>query len=192
MAERDPLTGLANRRLFDAHFREMVSDGINHAFVSALVLIDLDRFKQVNDHLGHAAGDECLRQVAIRLQKALPDAALIARLGGDEFAVLLRAPLDAAGIARLLKRASLALCRPLAWNGTHMDFGVSIGAAVLRQPPGFKLSNLFNRADAALYAAKAKGGNSVNIDGAAVTVKPSRFGRARIDPPPLTGGPVMP
>ena len=192
MAERDPLTGLANRGLFDAQYREVVSDEINHAFVSALVLIDLDRFKQVNDHLGHAAGDECLRQVAIRLQQAFPQAALIARLGGDEFAVLLRAPLGAARIAQMLKRASRALCRPLAWNGTHLDFGASIGAAILLQPPGCKPSNLFNRADAALYAAKARGGNAVHIDGAAWTVNPPALGPTGIDRSPFNGGPLGP
>src|ERR1700739_2744673 len=66
-AETDPLTGLANRSVFQARYREVVGDNLNHGFASALVLIDLDRFKELNDTFGHAAGDACLCEVALRL-----------------------------------------------------------------------------------------------------------------------------
>lgn len=81
IAEHDPLTGLANRGVFDARYRAMVADAIDHTSVSALALVDLDRFKQINDECGHAFGDECLRQVAMRLQRVFRDAVLFRGLG---------------------------------------------------------------------------------------------------------------
>jgi PAS domain S-box-containing protein len=85
-AETDPLTGLANRSVFQARYREVVSDSLNHGFASALALVDLDRFKELNDTFGHSAGDACLCEVARRLRRAFHNVGLIARLGGDEFA----------------------------------------------------------------------------------------------------------
>ncbi|GAA0263604.1 hypothetical protein LNAOJCKE_5250 [Methylorubrum aminovorans] len=164
-AERDPLTGLANRGLFDAHYRAMVAGERDHASVAALALIDLDHFKAINDRFGHAAGDECLRLVARRLQRIFGDAVLIARLGGDEFAVLLRAPLGPARIARMLARASAALCQPMLWDGTRLEVGASIGAAILNPRQSRAASGVFAEADAALYAAKAAGRNAVRIYG---------------------------
>src|SRR3954452_10669564 len=92
LAETDPLTGLANRSVFQARYREVIGDSLNHGFASALVLIDLDRFKDLNDSLGHPAGDAWLCEVAQRLGRAFHSAGLVARLGGDEFAIILRAP----------------------------------------------------------------------------------------------------
>jgi GGDEF domain-containing protein len=83
-AETDPLTGLANRSVFQARYREIVGDSLNHGFASALVLIDLDRFKDLNDTFGHPAGDACLCEVAQRLRQAFHNAGLVVRLGGDE------------------------------------------------------------------------------------------------------------
>lgn len=165
MAERDPLTGLANRGLFDARYRETVGDQLNHAFVSAIALVDLDHFKAINDGLGHCAGDECLRQVATRLQRVFNDATLIARIGGDEFAVLLRAPLGSARIRQMLLRACDALCEPVLWNDRPIDIGASIGATILGRPHVRKSSQLFAEADAALYAAKAAGRKTVHVFG---------------------------
>src|ERR1700761_9175359 len=93
-AEADPLTGLANRSVFQARYREVVGDSLNHGFASARVLIDLDRFKNLNDTFGHPAGDACLCEVAGRLRRAFHNAGLVARLGGDEFALIPRAPAD--------------------------------------------------------------------------------------------------
>jgi len=98
LAERDPLTGLANRGTFEAMFRERPGSHDDEAPIAALLLIDIDHFKWVNDRFGHAAGDECLRQIATRIARLFSDAALVARIGGDEFAVLLRAPLAKARI----------------------------------------------------------------------------------------------
>jgi diguanylate cyclase (GGDEF)-like protein len=163
-AEHDALTGLANRGRFDAHCRAMASDARTRGSVAALVLIDLDDFKPINDRLGHAAGDECLRQAALRLRRVFRDAVLVARIGGDEFAVLLRAPLGPTRIAQMLARASAALCQPILWNDARLAVGASIGATILG--PARNAAEAFAEADAALYAAKAAGRNTVRLHGA--------------------------
>ncbi|WP_336491248.1 GGDEF domain-containing protein [Methylobacterium nigriterrae] len=162
-ADTDPLTGLANRGLFDARCRELAGAG-----PCALVLIDLDHFKRINDRHGHAAGDACLREAGSRLRQAFPEAALVARIGGDEFAVLVGAPLGRAGLAARLARAVRALGRPVFWDGTRLETGASIGAALAGGPARRRAatpSALFAEADAALYAAKAAGRNAVRIFG---------------------------
>jgi diguanylate cyclase (GGDEF)-like protein len=173
LAERDPLTGLANRGMFEDRYREVIGAG-NHASVSALALIDLDHFKDINDGLGHAAGDECLRHIAKRLNRVFNDAVLVARIGGDEFAVLLRAPLGPARIAQMLQRASSALGKPILWNNTRIDVSASIGATIVGRPHLRKRSELFAEADVALYAAKAAGRNTVQIFADALRDQPTR------------------
>jgi PAS domain S-box-containing protein len=128
-AETDPLTGLANRSVFQARYREVVGDSLNHGFASALALIDLDRFKDLNDTLGHPAGDACLCEVARRLGRAFHKAGLVARLGGDEFAIILRVPTNPARIAHVLHQTVVMLSRPLFWNGLRLDRSCS------RRPP---------------------------------------------------------
>src|SRR5581483_11038368 len=99
-AEFDDLTGLSNRRLFQARLAEACGDATGRNSGGTLLLVDLDGFKDVNDTLGHAAGDECLKEAAKRLASACATATIVARIGGDEFAVLLgaseRAPVLAA------------------------------------------------------------------------------------------------
>jgi diguanylate cyclase (GGDEF)-like protein len=133
--------------------------------VSALVLIDLDRFKELNDTFGHEAGDACLREIAMRLRRAFHDAGLVARLGGDEFALILRAPTGPARIARVLQETVAMLCRPLFWNGLRLQVGASIGAALVGRPHRRPITELFAEADIALYAAKAAGRNKVHVFG---------------------------
>lgn len=162
-AETDALTGLANRSVFQARYREVVCDSLNHGSASALVLIDLDRFKEMNDTFGHAAGDACLCEVAMRLRRAFHNAGLVARIGGDEFALILRAPVAPAQIARVLQEAVVMLCRPLFWNGLRLDIGASIGASLVGRPHRRKIADLFAEADSALYDAKAAGRNRVYL-----------------------------
>ena len=164
-AETDPLTGLANRSVFQARHDELVRDSLNYGFASALVLIDLDRFKELNDTFGHEAGDACLREIAMRLKRAFGDAGLVSRLGGDEFALILRAPTGPARIARVLQETVAMLCRPLFWNGIRLQVGASIGAALVGRPHRRRITELFAEADAALYAAKAAGRNKVHLFG---------------------------
>jgi diguanylate cyclase (GGDEF)-like protein len=164
-AETDPLTGLANRSVFQARYREVVGDSLNHGFASALALIDLDRFKELNDTFGHPAGDACLCEVALRLGRAFHNAGLVARLGGDEFALILRAPADPARIARVLRETVAMLSRPLFWNGLRLEVGASIGVALVGRPHRRRIVELFAEADAALYDAKAAGRNKVHLFG---------------------------
>jgi diguanylate cyclase (GGDEF)-like protein/PAS domain S-box-containing protein len=164
-AETDPLTGLANRAVFQARYREVVSDSLNHGFASALVLIDLDGFKELNDTFGHLAGDACLCEVGQRLRLAFHDAGLIGRLGGDEFAIVLRAPTNPARIAHVLQQTVVMLSRPLFWNGLRLEVSASIGAALVGRPHRRRISELFAEADIALYDAKAAGRNRVRLIG---------------------------
>lgn len=164
-AETDPLTGLANRSLFQSRYREVVSDSLNYGFASALVLIDLDRFKELNDTFGHSAGDACLCEVARRLKQAFHNAGLVARLGGDEFALVLHAPRSPARIAHALRQAVMMLSRPLFWNGLRLEVGASIGVALVGRPHRRRITELFAEADIALYDAKAAGRNKVHLFG---------------------------
>ncbi len=164
-AETDPLTGLANRSLFQSRYRDVVSDTLNYGFASALVLIDLDRFKSLNDTFGHSAGDACLCEVARRLKQAFHHAGLVARLGGDEFALILHAPKSPAGIAHVLRQAVAMLSRPLFWNGLRLEVGASIGVALVGRPHRRRITELFAEADIALYDAKASGRNKVHLFG---------------------------
>lgn len=164
-AETDPLTGLANRSLFQARYREVVGDSLNYGFASALVLIDLDGFKELNDTFGHTAGDACLCEVAQRLRQAFHDAGLVARLGGDEFAIILRAPTNPARIVYVLQQTVVMLSRPLFWNGLRLEVSASIGAALVRRSARRRITELFSEADIALYDAKAAGRNKVRLFG---------------------------
>jgi diguanylate cyclase (GGDEF)-like protein len=164
-AETDPLTGLVNRYVFQARYREVVGDSLNHGFASALVLIDLDRFKVLNDTFGHPAGDACLCEVAQRLRWAFHNAGVVARLGGDEFAIILRTPTSPARIAQVLQQTVVMLSRPLFWNGLRLEVGASIGAALVGRPHRRRIVELFAEADAALYDAKAAGRNKVHLFG---------------------------
>jgi diguanylate cyclase (GGDEF)-like protein/PAS domain S-box-containing protein len=161
-AERDPLTGLANRSVFQLSFldspaRQDPRQG------AALLLLDVDGFKQINDTHGHAAGDACLETIGRRLTLGLVDASLIARIGGDEFAALLptrkRDPIELeAAAARLL--ASLAT--PILWRGHRLSLSASAGIAL---PDAFDHDpeHMFAAADAALYAAKRAGKNRLCV-----------------------------
>jgi len=164
-AETDPLTGLANRSAFQARYHEVVGDSLNHGFASALVLIDLDRFKDLNDTFGHPAGDACLCEVGRRLHRAFHSAGLAARLGGDEFAIILRAPTDPARIAHVLQQTVVMLSRPLFWGGLRLEVSASIGAVFVGRPHRRRITELLAEADIALYAAKAAGRNRVHLFG---------------------------
>jgi diguanylate cyclase (GGDEF)-like protein len=164
-AETDSLTGLANRSVFQSRYREIVSDNLNYGYASALALIDLDRFKSLNDTFGHPAGDACLCEAARRLKQAFHNAGLVARLGGDEFALILHAPRSPARIAHALQQAVTMLSRPLFWNGLRLEVGASIGVALVGRPHRRRITELFAEADIALYDAKAAGSNKVHLFG---------------------------
>lgn len=169
LAELDGLTGLPGRTPFQRDFLDAAPGARGAVAVAdALVLIDVDGFKQVNDRQGHDAGDACLRAVASRLTAAFPDARLIARIGGDEFALVIdrgTAPGDVATGARLEARMGRALqwiARPVAWRGQVLRVSASAGIAY-RDGDNHDSAALFTAADAALYAAKRSGRNAYRV-----------------------------
>ena len=154
LAEFDAMTGLANRSLFQSGLARLDDGGKG---VSALLLVDLDGFKQVNDTYGHAVGDECLKEAAQRLIESCGNADLVARIGGDEFAVLLGADVSPEEAAALARHIVGMIGRPMLRGGHRLTLGASVGVAHYR---GGTSDDLFREADIALYAAKAAGRNT--------------------------------
>ena len=155
-ATHDALTGLPNRVLFlDRLLAELPAAGPG-AHV-AVLFCDLDRFKQVNDGLGHAAGDELLRQVSARLRAAIRPHDTVGRLSGDEFAVLLPGLVDPADAERLADRVAACFTDPFRLEGREVAVGTSVGVAVHR--PGSGAEDLLRQADAAMYRHKQQKGS---------------------------------
>jgi diguanylate cyclase (GGDEF)-like protein/PAS domain S-box-containing protein len=149
---RDPLTGLANRVLFADRLEHAVERARRSKERIAVLFIDFDRFKAVNDSLGHAAGDELLRQAAGRMRRAVRPTDTVARLGGDEFTVLCEGlgPVNDAGW--VASRVSEELERPFVLFGTERSIGVSIGIAVADAHDSAE--TVLAKADAAMYRTK--------------------------------------
>lgn len=152
LASRDALTGLCNRLGFDRTLAQVTGS-------PALLYLDLDGFKQVNDSFGHGAGDDLLRIVAERLASLAREGDVVARIGGDEFAILRGAPVSRAELAELAADIGLALSEPVRLGATLLQIGASIGIAM-----GSEYADdhalLVRAADAALYRAKALPGHA--------------------------------
>jgi diguanylate cyclase (GGDEF)-like protein len=158
-ANTDSLSGLANRAAFGVRLESALGRPNRRAAIAAVLFVDLDDFKDVNDTLGHAAGDELLRVVSARLRSAVRPNDLVARLGGDEFALLLDGLPDAQHARVVADRIVLALAEPVRLGQGWAHVGASVGLAMCRldsTPVG-----LMREADVAMYAAKAKGKNRV-------------------------------
>jgi diguanylate cyclase (GGDEF)-like protein len=149
----DDLTGLVNRKGLVEETRRVLAQRQRQGGRCALIVLDLDRFKEVNDALGHPFGDEVLRLVAGRLRSALRPDDLVARLGGDEFAVLLRVVRDDRAALEVADRLSAALDERLEIGGQLVDVEASIGIA-LAPEHGIEYEALLSRADVAMYRAK--------------------------------------
>jgi diguanylate cyclase (GGDEF)-like protein len=153
LARHDPLTGLANRR----HFLEELERRLALVAVSddgfALMFVDLDRFKPINDVHGHAIGDQLLQVIATRLAGCLREDSFAARLGGDEFAVLLEDSVDREGIATAARRILNELAAPILVNGLKLTVGASIGIAICPSD-GRNAADILQRGDAAMLRAK--------------------------------------
>jgi diguanylate cyclase (GGDEF)-like protein len=149
-ARTDDLTGLANRLRFLEQLGAALADPATPA---AVLLLDLDRFKAVNDTLGHHAGDQLLVEVADRLRRTVPAGQLVARLGGDEFAVLIRPPADADEPARVAASLCTAVRRTMTLDGVPVAISTSIGIALAPQH-GSNPARLLRGADVAMYHAK--------------------------------------
>ncbi|HVO48481.1 MAG TPA: two-component regulator propeller domain-containing protein [Steroidobacteraceae bacterium] len=154
----DTLTALPNRRRFTEEFRELLVLARLQNQRFALLLIDLDRFKQINDSRGHDAGDALLIEAAIRLQAAVRKSDCVARLGGDEFGVLVAHNPAASDIENICHRIIEGFMMPVPVSGAAVTSSASIGVAVYPDH-GATLDSLYKSADVALYEAKRAGGN---------------------------------
>jgi diguanylate cyclase (GGDEF)-like protein len=163
LAQTDILTGLPNRAFFLEQLKEAGSDPRCHRGVFSVLMLDLDRFKNVNDSLGHAAGDTLLRQVAVRLRSTLRDDDVLARLGGDEFAIIQAGcPDQRAGSIDLAGRISKLIADPFQLPGHQVEIGTSIGIAMAPEH-GDDREQLLKKADLALYRSKSAGRNCFTL-----------------------------
>ncbi len=158
-ANTDSLSGLANRAAFYAKLTTMLAEPDSQQQWQALLFIDLDDFKDVNDTLGHAAGDELLRVVAGRLRAIVRETDLVARLGGDEFALLLNELDDPADALSLAQRVVVTLAETVHIGAREVHVGASVGLALRHN--GSTIEGWVREADVAMYAAKGRGKNRV-------------------------------
>jgi diguanylate cyclase (GGDEF)-like protein len=156
MAHHDALTGLPNRALYRRRIEEILSYPRDGQGKLSVLLLDLDHFKEINDTLGHGAGDALLEAVALRLRGCTREADLVARLGGDEFAIIHNPGLAARDVTRLAERVLLAIGEPFDIDGERVVMGASVGIAV-EPEDGASGELLLKYADLALYQAKASG-----------------------------------
>lgn len=159
MAFYDPLTSLPNRALFNDRLRQMITDAAWHGQQAGLMMMDMDRFKSVNDTLGHPAGDELLRETAARLSTCVRAYDTVARLGGDEFAILLPEVRSGDDLGRIASKVLAVFQRPFQLAGKEVFISCSIGIALY---PGdsTEADDLLKYADSAMYFAKRSGRNN--------------------------------
>ncbi len=150
----DPLTDVLNRRGFERELRRSLAYDKRYGTSAALVYVDLDGFKPVNDRHGHAAGDAVLKAVAAALTRNVRASDVVARVGGDEFAVLLWNVGGAAAAAKAAALEAAVYSTPIVWNASTLVVGASAGVAPLGALDAS--ADVLQRADAAMYARKAE------------------------------------
>ncbi len=158
-ANYDLLTGLLNRNMLHQLLEQGISRAERMGYFLAVVFVDLDNFKLINDSLGHAAGDELLVEIAERLRGCLRASDTVVRQGGDEFVLLLNDHYRINSIIMLLERVLTEVSMPVMLSGREFQVGASIGSALFPQD-GNDAQTLLSHADAAMYAAKNKGRNN--------------------------------
>jgi diguanylate cyclase (GGDEF)-like protein len=159
LAYHDGLTGLANRSLFSKLLSQSLAESVRYDRPLAVLYLDLDRFKPINDTLGHEAGDELLKEIARRLQGCMRDSDTVARLGGDEFVVMLPQAPGETEIAAIAQKILEATGRPMVLLGREVRVTASIGIALCPRD-GRDEQTLKRNADAAMYQAKQHGKNN--------------------------------
>jgi diguanylate cyclase (GGDEF)-like protein len=160
LASHDALTGLPNRLLLDDRIAQAIVQAQRQSHEFAVLVVDLDRFKLINDSLGHRAGDELLREAAQRISHAVRAVDTTARLGGDEFVILVAGPVTQAEAVEIGKRAIQLMEPPMRLLGIDVHISPSIGVAFFPRD-GVTVDTLIARADAAMYSAKERGRNNV-------------------------------
>jgi diguanylate cyclase (GGDEF)-like protein len=157
LATRDPLTELANRYLFNDELVNHI-DRYRDKTSIALLFIDLDRFKTINDSLGHQVGDRLLKLVAVRLKECINETTLLARLGGDEFMIMMKNPDSLEAVETLAHSINVVLSKTYELDYYKLNTSCSIGISMYPQD-STESHILLRNADTAMYSAKAKGGN---------------------------------
>ncbi|WP_441232070.1 putative bifunctional diguanylate cyclase/phosphodiesterase [Tardiphaga sp. 215_C5_N2_1] len=162
LATHDGLTGLPNRSMFESILKEAVQGPGLMRSAFALLLLDLDGFKSINDTLGHAAGDELLKDISRRLRTGIETEGVVARLGGDEFIMIIENVADRHEVARIASALLASVMRPVALMGQECRVTASIGIALF-PVDGCDERTLTQNADAAMYLAKREGKNDVRF-----------------------------
>jgi diguanylate cyclase (GGDEF)-like protein len=162
LASHDPLTGLINRREFEARLNQVMESARSEGKQHAICYFDLDQFKIVNDTCGHVAGDELLKQLSQRLQNEIRQSDVLARLGGDEFGVILESCSieKAEQVAEILRHCVKSF--RFVWQDHAFDIGASIGLVPITADSG-SLTDVMSAADSACYVAKDRGRNCIHI-----------------------------
>ena len=160
LARHDPLTGLPNRRFFSEKLDHALQCATAESRGTAVLMMDLDDFKPINDTYGHAVGDQALRVFAERVSSVIRAGALLARVGGDEFAIMQPNIASFDDPTRLARRILVALGEPILIEGAALKLGVGIGIAIAPDD-GATRDELMRRADRALYRAKAEGTSTI-------------------------------
>jgi diguanylate cyclase (GGDEF)-like protein/PAS domain S-box-containing protein len=178
MALHDALTGLPNRTLLNDRIAQAINAAKRSGEAMAVLLLDLDRFKEVNDTLGHLVGDRLLTLIGPRLRQPLREADTVARLGGDEFAILLPGPTDVPAACGIAERIVETFCEPFLVDDMALEVGVSIGVALYPEH-GEAAEPLLQHADAAMYAAKRDGFGFVVYNADSESNRARRLGLTR-------------
>jgi diguanylate cyclase (GGDEF)-like protein/PAS domain S-box-containing protein len=173
-ALHDALTGLANRTLFRDRIEQAVKTARRGGGRVAVLVMDLDRFKEINDSLGHAAGDELLVELGGRLERVLRASDTVARLGGDEFGVLLPDAASADDVVRAVERIRAAIEEPVIVQGLPLSLEASVGISVCPDH-GDDVETLLQHADVAMYAAKAENAGYAFYEASSAQHDPSRL-----------------
>ncbi|MGX5173541.1 diguanylate cyclase domain-containing protein [Aliikangiella sp. IMCC44653] len=167
LVKQDPLTGLANRTLFNTNLENAMARANRNKAQLAVMLLDLDRFKDINDSLGHLVGDELLECVASRLTDTVRTEDIVARLGGDEFSLLLENVESLNSVSRIAEKILKALSTPMQIEEHEIVISASIGISIYPQA-GQSREEILKNADLALYQVKEKGRNGYHIFDASI------------------------
>lgn len=170
MAYHDPLTGLANRNRLEQFINHLLAQSRRHQESFALVLVDLDRFKNINDTIGHDAGDLLLQVVADRLKSTIRNTDVVARLGGDEFVLVITDVYKSESVALIAEKILKAVIQPVVIKGQELYITTSIGIS-LYPFDGQNIQTLLKNADLALYRAKDHGKNTYQFYTMEMTTK---------------------
>ena len=174
LAQYDHLTGLVNRSLFRDRLDQAMARSKRLQQPMGLMLLDLDRFKSVNDSLGHDVGDELLKAVSDRLKSCVREVDTVARMGGDEFTIILEGVASEQSIVVVAKRITESISTVFELQGHTISIGISIGITVFPQDD-HSIDELLRHADSAMYMAKQRGGSGFAFHGASGYPSPSMF-----------------